>query len=104
MFVVLKSIAELEQEPPNHVVAMYAHGRAHINTRIVNEREISFIGDLGKNPKVAALVLKIPSFVKYKSYFQEKYGLSEKEFQDFKEKLQQTKRGSVEHKRLKQDY
>jgi hypothetical protein len=89
LYVIMVNIDDLEQLKPYFVV----HGHAnnfitictHFSRNILEEREVSFPGCIPGGYVVFSVPVRVPSFAgEYKSWYQNKYGISKRVFENKK--------------------
>lgn len=92
IFVILVEAAESEKKlDPYFVIYGYANRHIKVNNRpsknILAEREVSFSGFIPGKCVVFSKNIRVPSLEKYKKYYEEKYGISEKSFETHKKNI-----------------
>lgn len=101
VFVFLFSPADLLRHDVNHVVSMHAQGDVDIGYRIVPEGEVSAAGGIEQKNNFFEYAVKIPNFERYQDFYQKKYGLSKKRFEELKKGIIDSKPGTQGHKDAK---
>lgn len=84
VYVLVIPFKTLSQLPHMDVWTEYAQGRMHVDSRIVSERETTFIGQVDSEYVVLKIPVKWPSFDRYDDSYWRLFGLDEKRWGEFK--------------------
>lgn len=100
LIIALFTPEELKQSGARHAPTLIADNRIGVGHFYKHARETAFLGYVPEKNVVAQIKLRIPSFEKYKPFFEKKYGLSEEQFNKFRDELIRTKEKSEERKKV----